>query len=160
MPCRDGRRSHVQDHLCPIDFSPAALQALGFALDLARQANGLVTLLHVIEWLAEHEPRAQAHFNVEEARRLMIADAQERLHSLVTGESADWCDVAPQVTVGRPYRKIIEAAQSGSADLIVMGAQGLGGVHPALFGSTTQQVVRGESCPVLTVRGAAGVGTS
>ena len=27
--------------LCPIDFSPSALQALGFALDLARQADGL-----------------------------------------------------------------------------------------------------------------------
>ena len=43
--------------LCPIDFSPSALQALGFALDLARQAGGLVTLLHVVEWLAEDEPQ-------------------------------------------------------------------------------------------------------
>jgi nucleotide-binding universal stress UspA family protein len=143
--------------LCPIDFSPAALQALGFAVDLARQANGAVTLLHVIEWLAEHEPRAQAHFNVEEARRLMIEDAQERLGALVTAESGDWCEIARLVVAGRPYRKIIEAAESGSADLIVMGAQGLGGVRLALFGSTTQQVVRGASCPVLTVRGAVGL---
>jgi nucleotide-binding universal stress UspA family protein len=33
--------------LCPIDFSPSSLQALGFALDLARQSNGTVTLLNV-----------------------------------------------------------------------------------------------------------------
>ena len=32
--------------LFPIDFSPSALQALGFALDLARQADGRVTLFH------------------------------------------------------------------------------------------------------------------
>jgi nucleotide-binding universal stress UspA family protein len=146
--------------LCPVDFSPAALQALGFALDLARQAGGAVALLHVIEWLAEYQPRAQAHFNVEEARQFMMEDAHERLRSLVAGESADWCDIAPQVVAGRPYRKIIEAAASKSADLIVMGAQGLGGLPLALFGSTTQQVVRGASCPVLTVRGAVGVGTS
>ena len=35
---------------------------------------------------------------------------------------------------------------------IVMGAQGRGGIGLALFGSTTQQVVRGAMCPVLTVR--------
>jgi nucleotide-binding universal stress UspA family protein len=145
--------------LCPIDFSPAAMQAFGLALDLARQAHGAVTLFHVIEWLSEHEPRAQTLFTVGEAP-LMIEHAQERLRSLVTGESAEWCAIAPQVVAGRPYRKIIEAAESGSADLIVMGAQGLGGVRLVLLGSTTQQVVRGASCPVLTVRGVAGVRTS
>ena len=36
--------------LCPIDFSLPALQALGFALDLARQAGGRVTLLHVVDF--------------------------------------------------------------------------------------------------------------
>ena len=61
--------------LCPIDFSPSALQALGFALDLARQADGRVTLLHVVEWLAEEEPEALAHFNVPEYRRYLAADA-------------------------------------------------------------------------------------
>jgi nucleotide-binding universal stress UspA family protein len=38
------------------------------------------------------------------------------------------------------------------ADLIVMGAQGRGGVGLTLFGSATQQVVRAAQCPVLTVR--------
>ena len=90
----------------------------------------------------------------------MIEQAQERLRSLVTGECAEWCAIDPQVVAGRAYRAIIEAAESGSADLIVMGAQGLGGVRLALLGSTTQQVVRGASCPVLTVRGVAGVRTS
>ena len=37
-------------------------------------------------------------------------------------------------------------------DLIVMGAQGRRGAALALFGSTTQQVVRGASRPVMTVR--------
>ncbi len=43
-----------------MDFSTAPLQTIGFASDLARQANSVVTLLHVIERLAEHEPRARA----------------------------------------------------------------------------------------------------
>ena len=35
--------------LCPMDFSPSAPQAFGFARDLARQMDGAVTVRHVIE---------------------------------------------------------------------------------------------------------------
>jgi nucleotide-binding universal stress UspA family protein len=139
--------------LCPIDFSPSALQALGFALDLARQADGRVTLLHIVEWLAEEEPRASAHFNIPEYRRYMVADAQERLRGLVADESRTWVEIDDAVVFGRAHREILRAAESTPADLIVMGAQGRGGVGLALFGSTTQQVVRSAMCPVLTARG-------
>ena len=139
--------------LCPIDFSPSALQALGFGLDLARQADGRVTLLHVVEWLTEEEPRASAHFNVPEYRRFMVEDAQERLRSLVAEESRTWVEIDDVVVFGRAYREILRAADTKPADLIVMGAQGRGGIGLALFGSTTQQIVRGSMCPVLTVRG-------
>jgi nucleotide-binding universal stress UspA family protein len=140
--------------LCPIDFSPSSLQAMGFALNLARQADGRVTLLHVVEWLAEEDlPRASAHFNVPEYRGYMAADAQERLRSLVAEESRTWVEIADVVEFGRAHREILRAAEKKPADLIVMGAQGRGGIGLALFGSTTQQVVRGAQCPVLTVRG-------
>ena len=139
--------------LCPIDFSPSALQALGFALDLARQADGRVTLLHVVEWLAEEEPRASTHFSVPEYRRYMVEDAQERLRNLVADESRTWVEIDDLVVFGRAHREILRSAETKPADLIVMGAQGRGGIGLALFGSTTQQVVRGAMCPVLTVRG-------
>jgi nucleotide-binding universal stress UspA family protein len=139
--------------LCPIDFSPSALQAFGFALDLARQADGRVTLLHVIEWLAEEEPRASAHFDVPEYRRYVAAEAQERLRILVAEESRTQTEIDDAVVFGRAHREILRAAETKAADLIVMGAQGRAGVGLALFGSTTQQVVRGAMCPVLTVRG-------
>jgi len=139
--------------LCPIDFSPSALQALGFALDLARQADGRVTLLHVIEWLPEDEPRTSAHFNVPEFRRYLVNDTKQRLRSLAAAESPAWCEIDDVIVSGRAHREILRAAEARSADLIVMGAQGRGGVGLALFGSTTQQVVRSAACPVLTVRG-------
>ena len=139
--------------LCPIDFSPSALQALGFALDLARQADGRVTLLHVLEWLAEEEPRASTHFSVPEYRRYMVEDAQERLRNLVADESRTWVEIDDLVVFGRAHREILRSAETKPADLIVMGAQGRGGIGLALFGSTTQQVLRGAICPVLTVRG-------
>jgi universal stress protein A len=139
--------------LCPIDFSPSALQALGFALDLARQAEGVITLMHVIEWLPEEEPRTSVHFDVSDYRRALAADAEERLRQLVAEEPRTWSAIDIVLTFGRAYREILRAAEATGADLIVMGAQGRGGVDLAVFGSATQQVVRGAPCPVLTVRG-------
>jgi nucleotide-binding universal stress UspA family protein len=139
--------------LCPIDFSPSSLQALGFALGLARQADGRVTLVHVVEWLAEEELPESTRFNIREYRSDIVSAAQQRLRALVADESQTWVEIADVVELGRAHREILRIAEKKSADLIVMGAQGRGGIGLALFGSTTQQVVRGATCPVLTVRG-------
>jgi nucleotide-binding universal stress UspA family protein len=142
--------SHV---LCPVDFSPSSLQALGFGLDLARQANGRVTVMHALEWLAEDPPLTAMRFDIVEFRRSLAEDATERLRALVAEESRTVAKVDIEVVVGRAHREILRIAEASSVDLIVMGAQGSGGVELALFGSSTQQVVRRASCPVLTVRG-------
>ena len=138
--------------LCPVDFSPSALQAFGFALDLARQAGGSVTVLHAIEWLAD-EARAHADFNVQDYRQHLVEDAHARLQALIAEQPRTECATEDVVVAGRAYREILETAAALEADLIVMGAQGRGGVGLTLFGSTTQQVVRAATCAVLTVRG-------
>ena len=138
--------------LCPMDFSPSALQALGFALDLARQAEGSVTVVQVIEWLAEEEPRTTVHFNVPEYRQYLIDDARARVQALVAEEPRTWATIQDVVVLGRAHREILRIAADSRTDLIVMGAQGRGGLGLTLFGSTTQQVVRAAQCPVLTVR--------
>jgi nucleotide-binding universal stress UspA family protein len=138
--------------LCPVDFSPAALEAFGFALDLARRADASVVLVHVIEFLAEEEPRAFEHFSVPEFRSYLITDAGQRLERLVSGESPLPRGVKTVVVPGRAHHEILRIAADEGADLIVMGAQGRSGAALALFGSTTQQVVRGAGCPVLTIR--------
>jgi len=138
--------------LCPIDFSSAALEAFGFALDLARRSDASIVLVHAIEFLAEEEPREYAHFNVPEFRSYLLEDARQRLESLISGEPRLNRGVRTVVVVGRAHHGILHIAADEGADLIVMGAQGRGGAALALFGSTTQQVVRGATCPVLTVR--------
>ncbi len=146
--------SHValRTILCPIDFSPAALEAFGFALDFARRADASVVLVHAIEFLAEDEPLENAHFNVPEFRSYLLEDARQRLATLASGEPRLSRGVRTVVVVGRAHHGILQVAADEGTDLIVMGAQGRGGAALALFGSTTQQVVRGATCPVLTVR--------
>jgi len=142
--------------LCAVDFSPASEAALRLALDLARQSNGAVTVLHALEWLEEEEPRANAHFNVNEYRQYLRRDLQTRLESLLTNESREWCDIETMVTFGRAHREVLRVAHERGTDLIVVGAQGRGGMGLAFLGSATPPVVRDAACPVLVVRGSTG----
>ena len=91
-------------------FRQSALQALGFAVDLARQSGGLVTVLHALEWLAEEEPRENIHFNVPEYRQYLIDDARQRVQALVAEESRAGSAIEDRVVLGRAYREILRAA--------------------------------------------------
>jgi nucleotide-binding universal stress UspA family protein len=150
---KDGRRVIFREILCPVDFSPSSLQALDFALDLARRSNGRVTLLNVVEWLAEESAMLAAPFDGTDVRDHIRQEAEQRLRTLAA-EATTADEIQNVVTFGRAPREILRAADAKPPDVIVMGAQGRGGVGLALFGSTTQQVVRAASSPVLTVRGA------
>lgn len=138
--------------LCPVDFSPASLLALGFAVDLARRAEASLTVLQVIEWLAEEEPREPAHFDVPEFRRHLMQDTHDRLEELLGQQPRVEQGARATVGAGRAYREILRVAADGDAGLIVMGTHGRGGPAIIPLGSTTHQVVRAASCPVLTVR--------
>ena len=139
--------------LCAVDFSPASLLALGFALDLARRGRASLTVVHAIEWLAEEEPREIAHFSVPEFRGGLVENARARLQAVLAKEEAVAAGVEIAVVTGRAHREITAVAAAQTPGLIVMGTQGRGATLGA-FGSTTMQVVRAAACPVLTVRGA------
>jgi nucleotide-binding universal stress UspA family protein len=57
------------------------------------------------------------------------------------------------VCSGRAHLEILREASERQAGVIVMGMHGHGFVNRLMFGSTTDRVVRGATCPVLIVRG-------
>ena len=59
---------------------------------------------------------------------------------------------ATRVSHGKPYVETLRLAAEDRADLIVIGVHGRNPVDLHLFGSTTNQLVRRATCPVLTVR--------
>jgi len=145
------RFTHV---LVASDFSPASMHALQLGRSIAREHGAALSLLHVLELLTDEEARMQAHYRVGEyvtARRL---EALERLKASVPPSVDAWRGVSAVVELGSAGRVILQQADQRGADLIVMGAQGHGGLGLVIFGSTTQVVLRGASVPVLTTRGA------
>jgi len=57
----------------------------------------------------------------------------------------------PIVGAGVPASQILATAKRLRSDLIVIGTQGLSGVQKLIFGSTTEQVLRRTTIPVLAV---------
>jgi len=138
--------------LCPIDYSPSALKALEYALKLGRQADGCVTVLSALESMDPEEPCEHVDVDVRRNRQHFIDHARERLHAQLAREPRTWCAIEEIVAINRAYKEILQRAAAADMDLIVMGAQGSGGVELMLYGSNTQHVVRAATCPVLTVR--------
>ena len=56
------------------------------------------------------------------------------------------------VEIGIPSEVIVEKAQDGQYDIIVMGSRGLGKIKSIFLGSISQYVLRYAHCPVLIVR--------
>lgn len=146
--------------LCPIDFSPSSAKALRYALELGRQADGTVTVLHALEYMDpythEYYERTGSGDGVEPdmkgRMRQVVEQQRDRLRSLLAEEPRTWCAIEEVVAINRAYKEILQRAAASRADLIVMGAQGHGGVELMLYGSNAQHVVRAATCPVLTVR--------
>ena len=145
--------------VCAIDFSDSSLGALQFAVSLVQESDAALTLLHVLEWPWEEPPPPtieelpfEQGFALTEFRRYCEQSAQKRLESLVPDLLRVSHGLVARLRSGKPYVQILHVAAEEKSDLIVIGVHGRNPLDLALFGSTTNQVVRRATCPVLTLR--------
>ncbi|HSF17191.1 MAG TPA: universal stress protein [Vicinamibacteria bacterium] len=136
--------------VCAIDFATLSLRAVEYALLLAQEAGGNLTLLNVVEWFPEGGDW-EFPMSVAEYREQMEENVKKRLDEIVPDEARDWSEIDTEVRSGKPYREILETAREREASLIVMGVRGRNPLDIMLFGSTANQVVRHAPCPVLTI---------
>jgi nucleotide-binding universal stress UspA family protein len=138
--------------VCAVDFSPASDRAAQYALSLAQEAKGRLTMLHVVEWLPDESFAKYPGFDANHFRKSLLTDARARTEALVPEDAQAWCEVDTRIVCGKPYQEILRVAHNDAADLVVLGVHGRGPIDRMLFGSTPQQVVRQAQCPVLTIR--------
>jgi nucleotide-binding universal stress UspA family protein len=134
--------------LVPTDFSRHATRALQYAVPLAQQVGGKVTLLHAIDMPVV--PAQLGALMTDEAR--LTAGAQSGLDQLAARLVPGPLLGKTVVRLGRAHEEIARAAKGQKIDLIVLAMRGRTGLQRALLGSTAERVVRHASCPVLTVR--------
>ena len=141
--------------LVPVDFSPAAQEALHFALQLAACSSRRLVVLHVV-----HEDIDQQHYPRNSARdRILPLDeiAENLLQRFMVdmrerhpGDAA-LANAGMMVVSGLPATRITEIAQRIGAGLIVMGCNGRSGLARLLAGSVSEKVARDSRVPVTIV---------
>lgn len=137
--------------LVPVDFGAASEQAIEIALTIGGRFDALVTLLHV-SWMPPYYYSAYAEglaFPVEE----METKGRAMLEKTYVKAAERYARVEKMLLPGDPFEKILEAAKTAGADLIVMGTHGRHGVARVVIGSVAEKVVRHSPIPVLTVGG-------
>ncbi len=136
--------------LVPVDFSDSSLRALRYAVGLAAESGGSLTIVHVVSadygWLG---------FGKEEFRDLdksLQHQAADRLRTLADANVPRNVPADLEVRLGRPAEEIVAAANESKSDLIVLSTHGLTGLDRYLIGSVADRVARLSPCPVFLMR--------
>jgi nucleotide-binding universal stress UspA family protein len=138
--------------LVPTDFSESAGQALDWAVTLGREFKAELVLLHVVENLTVGYASDLFPVPMAEVYEEISGYARTELGKLAEEVRAKGVLVTERLAQGTPSAEIIRIAKEEPVDLIVVGSHGKGLLDHALFGSTTERVVRKAACPVLTCR--------
>jgi nucleotide-binding universal stress UspA family protein len=131
------------------DFSRWARRAEDYACSLACSWKASLTVLCV----AEFSPGLNPDYLVNQQYLAdLLKTASLQLVDLKGRAERRGIAVTTRVATGIPSEEVIAAAQAEDSDLIVVGTRGKTGLAHVLLGSTAERVIRGASCPVLTVR--------
>ncbi len=132
-----------------VDASESSRRALAWALCEGRLRRALVEVLAAWNYLDQtaitgHDFTAEFdQDDADAAVRAIIDDVQEADPDLADA------DVRITAVCDLPARALLQAA--AGADLVVVGARGVGGFEGLLLGSVSQQVVQHAPCPVVVV---------
>jgi nucleotide-binding universal stress UspA family protein len=146
--------SRIRRILHPTDFSRASGGAFNRAVAMAKADRAELLVAHVltpvVPMMTDGYVSPQVYEEVETAAR---ADAQKRLDALVAKAKRAGARARGLLLEGVPYERIVQAARSKRADLVVIGTHGRTGFARLFLGSVASRVLAVSPCPVLTIRG-------
>ena len=129
-----------------LDGSSSSLRALEWAMRLSRGSGAEIVAVHGFVPPPHVSP-------------VFTADGKEGRRQAQVMFEYDWCAPLTQAklphravfTDGNPVSRLIAVAIEEEADLIVVGARGLGGFAELLLGSVSQQLAAHSPIPVVVV---------
>jgi glycine betaine transporter len=131
------------------DLSESSNAALRYAIELARCEGGQLTIMHVIDdsdrmlW----GPAMIAYLD----RAKLTEETRRKLDDLIARETPPDMQIERLVVDGKPFRKIVDAAEDRGMDIIVLNLQSKSMLERAIMGSTAERIVRLAHTPVLAV---------
>jgi nucleotide-binding universal stress UspA family protein len=131
--------------LAAVDFSDSSRVALSFAARLARHCAATLHVLHAEDPLLVAAAKAADIDLTRETREELARFATTAV------PAGDWAPAHHHVVTGGGTSVICDIAAREQVDLIVLGMHGMSGAGRAMFGSTTESVLRRADVSVLVV---------
>lgn len=137
--------------LLPTDFTLASERAASYALSLARRHKARLVVAHVVDIRVEAAGFYLPHLSYEKLDAELLGAAGEMLSKFRAKAIGSYKNTEERLLKGEPYIEILRLAGTYKACLVVMGTFGKERIDRFFFGSTTERVVRGATCPVIVI---------
>ncbi len=139
--------------LIATDGSEHANKAVPYGLELAKLTGANVTALTVRPHLDDFVAEGVVITVTNEEREAFKEEVDHHLDFTRKAAREAGIDLETvQVESGEPWKAIVDAAEQGKCDLIVMSSHGRRGLSALIFGSETQGVLTHCKIPVLVYR--------
>lgn len=138
--------------LVPTDGSSSSKAALAKAIDLAKTTGAEIVLYHSTIHPESYREKVLTYGGVPLCDKEIAAAGLGVMRETVKDMNTEAVKISKIAEVGKPAKKIIEYANAGGFDLIVIGSVGHGAFAGVLLGSVSQKVVGGSKVPVMVVK--------
>lgn len=139
----------LKDILVPVDFKEPSLNALTFAVNLARRFEGKIHLLHVLEMGGI---LADLFLSVDEVIKV-TEKAKEKLQELADNITNTYgLETFTRIERGKPHQKILEVVKELHPRFVILGENHQGVNSEQVLGSTVEQVTLNCEVPVITTK--------
>ncbi len=141
--------------LVPTDFSPDSDKALKQALDIAKQNNAKVFLLHVI---GKHIQQSVDVYSidyrvVQDMEKQIKNSAIEKMEKqLARFPQTKEIETASNIRNGVAYEEILKEQEEKNIDLIVLASLGRTGLSKYLLGNVARIILKEAKCHVLLTK--------
>lgn len=138
--------------LLPTDGSEFTKHAVHAAIELAGLSGGKITALFVLD------KSIYANSPMDAAVTLVnVYEVIEREGKHATGYAAEKAkeagvELEEKHIEGIPPSVILQEAEAGKYDIVVMGSLGRTGISKLLMGSVAEKIMRNAKCPVMVVK--------
>jgi len=136
--------------LVPTDFSEISLHAAEFSMEIAKNSQAKLILLHSASFRYYNEFAYGVTFNpqpfIDEVEEVVEGRMREFKEMLGVGVEIE------TIISGLGILEVIrDVERSEQIDLIVMGTQGASGMQEMFIGSNTEKIVRKTECPIIAI---------
>ncbi|MFZ5643744.1 MAG: universal stress protein [Bacillota bacterium] len=142
--------------LIPIDGSEGSIKALEYCIKMLEdEVPEKVVLFHSVSYpsqLESYSGKMRGTMNkvkeqLEEHGQRLLKEAKDLIEGKNNNVSVD-----TKLSWGDPKYEIVEEADGGNYDLLIIGSRGLSGIKSFLLGSVGSHVAQNVKCTVILVK--------